>query len=78
MTDHLTDEAVKALLDGATPDWCIYSEPEVGLPPGFFAGKIGQAGFGPLAPMRKRLSRWPWRRRRIPAPTWRLKYQMRP
>ena len=51
MTDHLTDEAVKALLDGATPDWCIYSEPEVGLPPGLFAGKIGQSGFGPIEPL---------------------------
>ena len=45
-----TDDLVR-LRDSITPDWCVYGEPEVGLPPGLFAGKIGHEGFGPIEPL---------------------------
>ena len=44
------DDLVR-LRDSITPDWCVYGEPEVGLPPGLFAGKIGHEGFGPIEPL---------------------------
>ncbi len=46
----LTREQVEAMLAGATPDWLIYSEPEVGLPPSLFAGKIME-GVNPIEPL---------------------------
>ncbi|MEO1949277.1 hypothetical protein [Thioclava sp.] len=42
---------LEALMERVTPDWQVYGEYEVGLPPSLFAGKIGQSGFGPLEPL---------------------------
>jgi hypothetical protein len=44
-------ERLAGLLEKATADWCVYGEPEVGLPPSLFAGTPGQSGFGPLEPL---------------------------
>lgn len=51
-TDSTDLEArLRDFLTRATPDWVIYSEPDVGLPPSLFAGTPGQTGFRPLEPL---------------------------
>ena len=49
-----TGEQAAKLLEGTTPDWTVYSEPEVGLPPSLFAGAPGREGFAPLEPLQGR------------------------
>ena len=44
-------EKLRALLADVTPDWCVYSEPEVGLEPGLFSGSPMREGFGPIEPL---------------------------
>lgn len=47
----MTAEQLEELLGKVTPDWCVYSELDVGLMPSLFAGQIGVTGFGPLEPL---------------------------
>lgn len=47
----MTAEQLEELLGKVTPDWCVYSEPEVGLEPSLFAGRVGEVGFGPIEPL---------------------------
>lgn len=43
---------LKSLAEKATPGpWCGYSEPDVGLPYGLFAGIVGQSGFMQMEPL---------------------------
>ena len=42
---------LEKLLAEVTPDWCVYGEPEVGLPPSLFAGTPVEEGFGPIEPL---------------------------
>jgi hypothetical protein len=35
----------------ASRDWCVYSEPDVGLPPSLFSGQVGKMEFGPIEPL---------------------------
>jgi hypothetical protein len=44
--------ALDAMMEGVTAGpWCVYSEPEVGLPASLFAGKIMDGTFHPLEPL---------------------------
>ena len=50
--DNAVAEALERLAALATPGpWCGYSEPEVGLPYGLFAGIIGQSAFMQMEPL---------------------------
>jgi len=42
---------LEKLFAQATPDWRVYSEPEVGLWPALFAGTPMVSGFGPIEPL---------------------------
>ncbi len=45
-------EGLRKLDAAATPaPWCVYSEPEVGLPPSLFSGTVMESGFGPIEPL---------------------------
>ncbi len=45
-------EGLRKLDTAATPaPWCVYSEPEVGLPPSLFSGTVMESGFGPIEPL---------------------------
>lgn len=44
-------EELQYLLKNALPDWCVYSEPEVGLNPGLFSGTPGTPDFQPVEPL---------------------------
>lgn len=49
LSEQLRDVSAKA----TGGEWCIYSEPDVGLPPSLFAGSRGPTypGFAPLEPL---------------------------
>ena len=53
MTTHpdIPTDDLERLAAQITPDWCIYSELDVGLPPTLFAGIPGESGFGPIEPL---------------------------